>query len=200
MKSVRFLTAVVVTLISMSIGLLTSVAYAEAPPKPKLITVATFDIGASTYAEVSAISNAIIKKFDIKIRIIPIGNSVARAIATRAGSTQIWGSCSSYYAAEEGLFALLVGDQCEHPAIAEEGRRQDDADPVRVGPVDQSGPGPAAVLFDRAVRSDLHREDAQVGEQIEAIGLPTVFIFEGGYAVSALGENVAALLRGFRRP
>jgi len=38
----------------------------------------------------------------------------------------------------------------------------------------------------------------KVGEQIEAIGLPTVFIFEGGYAVSALGENVAALLRGFR--
>ena len=37
-----------------------------------------------------------------------------------------------------------------------------------------------------------------VGEHIEAIGLPTVFVFEGGYAVSALGENVAALLKGFR--
>ena len=38
----------------------------------------------------------------------------------------------------------------------------------------------------------------KVGAQIEAMGMPTVFVFEGGYAVSALGENVAALLRGFR--
>ncbi len=38
-----------------------------------------------------------------------------------------------------------------------------------------------------------------LGEQIEAIGLPTVFVFEGGYAVSALGDNVASLLRGFRQ-
>jgi len=47
----------------------------------------------------------------------------------------------------------------------------------------------------------LQTEDyVKVGEQIEAIGLPTVFVFEGGYAVSALGANVAALLRGFCRP
>ena len=45
----------------------------------------------------------------------------------------------------------------------------------------------------------LQTEDyVMVGEQIEAIGLPTVFVFEGGYAVSALGDNVASLLRGFR--
>ena len=47
----------------------------------------------------------------------------------------------------------------------------------------------------------LQTEDyVKVGAQIEAIGLPTVFVFEGGYAVSALGENVAALLKGFRGP
>ena len=44
----------------------------------------------------------------------------------------------------------------------------------------------------------LQTEDyVKVGAEIEAIGLPTVFVFEGGYAVSALGDNVAALLRGF---
>jgi acetoin utilization deacetylase AcuC-like enzyme len=44
----------------------------------------------------------------------------------------------------------------------------------------------------------LQTEDyLKVGAQIEAMGMPTVFVFEGGYAVSALGENVAALLRGF---
>ena len=36
-----------------------------------------------------------------------------------------------------------------------------------------------------------------IGASIEAIGLPTVFVFEGGYAVSQLGENTAALLLGF---
>ena len=47
----------------------------------------------------------------------------------------------------------------------------------------------------------LQTEDyVKVGAQIEAIELPTVFVFEGGYAVSALGENVAALLKGFRVP
>lgn len=45
----------------------------------------------------------------------------------------------------------------------------------------------------------LQTEDyVTIGAQIEAIGLPTVLVFEGGYAVSALGENVAALLGGFR--
>ena len=44
----------------------------------------------------------------------------------------------------------------------------------------------------------LQTEDyVKVGAQIEAMGMPTVFVFEGGYAISALGENVAALLRGF---
>jgi acetoin utilization deacetylase AcuC-like enzyme len=47
----------------------------------------------------------------------------------------------------------------------------------------------------------LQTEDyVTIGAQIEAIGLPTVFVFEGGYAVSALGENVVALLKGFRGP
>tara|TARA_B100000674_G_scaffold395133_1_gene339552 strand:- start:894 stop:1016 length:123 start_codon:yes stop_codon:yes gene_type:complete len=35
---------------------------------------------------------------------------------------------------------------------------------------------------------------------LPVVNMPTVFIFEGGYAVSALGENVAALLKGFRGP
>jgi acetoin utilization deacetylase AcuC-like enzyme len=37
----------------------------------------------------------------------------------------------------------------------------------------------------------------QIGAQLAALGLPTLFAQEGGYAVEALGENVVALLRGF---
>lgn len=37
----------------------------------------------------------------------------------------------------------------------------------------------------------------QIGARIAALELPTLFAQEGGYGVSALGENVVALLRGF---
>ncbi len=36
-----------------------------------------------------------------------------------------------------------------------------------------------------------------VGARIAAMGLPTVFVFEGGYAVDELGLNVAGVLNGF---
>jgi acetoin utilization deacetylase AcuC-like enzyme len=36
-----------------------------------------------------------------------------------------------------------------------------------------------------------------IGARIATLGLPTVFVQEGGYAVDALGRNVAAVLTGF---
>jgi acetoin utilization deacetylase AcuC-like enzyme len=36
-----------------------------------------------------------------------------------------------------------------------------------------------------------------IGRRIAAIGLPTLFVMEGGYAVEALGRNVAGVLTGF---
>ena len=33
--------------------------------------------------------------------------------------------------------------------------------------------------------------------KVAALKLPTVILMEGGYAIEALGENVAALLNGF---
>lgn len=38
---------------------------------------------------------------------------------------------------------------------------------------------------------------AAIGAQIAQLGLPTLFVQEGGYAVDALGRNVASLLTGF---
>ncbi len=37
----------------------------------------------------------------------------------------------------------------------------------------------------------------QMGQDIAALGLPTVFVFEGGYAVAEVGVNVANVLEGF---
>ncbi|HZF83071.1 MAG TPA: histone deacetylase family protein, partial [Burkholderiaceae bacterium] len=37
----------------------------------------------------------------------------------------------------------------------------------------------------------------RVGEQIARAGLPTVFVFEGGYAVAEIGVNAVNVLEGF---
>ena len=37
----------------------------------------------------------------------------------------------------------------------------------------------------------------QIGRRIAALGVPTLIVQEGGYAVDALGENVVGFLRGF---
>jgi acetoin utilization deacetylase AcuC-like enzyme len=41
-------------------------------------------------------------------------------------------------------------------------------------------------------------EYLRLGAAIAGLGLPTLFIMEGGYAVQEIGENVARVLRGFR--
>ena len=43
------------------------------------------------------------------------------------------------------------------------------------------------------------RFDNAVGEALASAGLPTVFTFEGGYAVDAVGTNAVNLLEGFNR-
>ncbi|MCG2585753.1 histone deacetylase family protein [Massilia sp. TS11] len=44
----------------------------------------------------------------------------------------------------------------------------------------------------------LHSADfLRIGERLAALGLPTAFVFEGGYAVAELGTNVVNVLEGF---
>ena len=44
----------------------------------------------------------------------------------------------------------------------------------------------------------LHSDDfLRMGERIAQAGLPTVIVFEGGYAVDAVGVNVANVLQAF---
>ncbi len=97
----RLLTAIIALFLFGACG--SAPAFAQEGAKPHMITMSTFDIGASGYAEMSAINDAIFKKFGVKVRNVPIGNSVARAIATRAGTTQFWQSCSAYYPCAEGI-------------------------------------------------------------------------------------------------
>lgn len=40
---------------------------------------------------------------------------------------------------------------------------------------------------------------SKMGQQIGKLGLPTLFVFEGGYAIDALGRNVTRVLQGFEQ-
>ena len=40
-------------------------------------------------------------------------------------------------------------------------------------------------------------EYRRLGRELAALGLPTVFVLEGGYAVADIGRNVAGVLAGF---
>lgn len=58
------------------------------PPKPDIITWATYDIGASTYIQAQAVAEGIYKKSGVKIRVIPLGNDMSRMDACRARIAQ----------------------------------------------------------------------------------------------------------------
>jgi acetoin utilization deacetylase AcuC-like enzyme len=46
----------------------------------------------------------------------------------------------------------------------------------------------------------LRSEDfLRIGEDLAGAGLPTVFVFEGGYAVAEVGVNAVNVLDGFRQ-
>ena len=38
-----------------------------------------------------------------------------------------------------------------------------------------------------------------IGARIAGLGLPTLFVMEGGYAVEAIGVNAVGVLEGFER-
>ena len=42
-----------------------------------------------------------------------------------------------------------------------------------------------------------HTQAQRLGERLAAVGLPTVLVFEGGYAVDAVGVNAVNVLQAF---
>lgn len=71
--------------------------------KPDSISIAGNKPGSAMHAEITGIADAVDKKFGTKIRAIPVGNAVGRAVALKNGKTDIWMSCSAYYTAFEGI-------------------------------------------------------------------------------------------------
>lgn len=82
---------------------LIGIGSAAAAGKPDMIPVTSFDVGNNVYAELTAIGDAISGKFGTKVRAIPVGNAVGRAIALKTGKAKFWASCSAYYTTFEGI-------------------------------------------------------------------------------------------------
>ncbi len=76
--------------------------------KPDVISMAANTASSNTYAEITAIGNAINAKFGTKIRAIPIGNAMGRAIALMTGKAKFWMSCSAYYTTFQGIGDFAV--------------------------------------------------------------------------------------------
>ena len=75
---------------------------ATAQDAPSVFSIAGSDVGSYRYAEVTAQGEAIDKQFGTKLRVMPLGNAVARALALQSGRADFWMSCSAYYTAFEG--------------------------------------------------------------------------------------------------
>lgn len=93
----RFLSA---SMIAACTALLSAGVQAQ---RPASISVAGNKPGSNMHAEITAIADAVNKKFGTKIRAIPVGNAVGRAIALKSNKSEIWMSCSAYYTAFEGI-------------------------------------------------------------------------------------------------
>jgi len=62
----------------------------QVPPKPNIIRWANYDIGASAYVMGMAIAEGMLKKFDIKLRVLPLGSGIGRMMAVRTKTSDIF--------------------------------------------------------------------------------------------------------------
>ena len=71
---------------------------------PKLINVGCYDVGSTAYIQGCAIADAIYKKYNVKIRLIPISSDVARMEMLRSGRVDFQLTGGSSWAATQGLY------------------------------------------------------------------------------------------------
>lgn len=104
MKKSKLLISVAVTLLLIISGL--SAALADPgwpPPKPKIITVATYKVGSVTHYRTAMMSECISKKFGVTMRVVPIGTDVARAMSVKTKSADAWVTGSGVYSTSEAV-------------------------------------------------------------------------------------------------
>lgn len=71
---------------------------------PRQMIWSAYDLGSSGYAEASGIANALQKKFDTRIRIVPAGTSIGRLLPMTTGKVRYGFLANEVYFATEATF------------------------------------------------------------------------------------------------
>lgn len=71
---------------------------------PRSMVWSAYDLGSSGYAEASGIANALQKKFETRIRIVPAGTSIGRLLPMSTGKVTYGFLANEVYFATEGTF------------------------------------------------------------------------------------------------
>lgn len=86
---------------------------------PPMLSIATYDVGSSTYIMAGAIANAIMKNIDTKTRVIPAGTDVTRTLAIKNKTAQFaFSGVGTYYFAAEGLYDFATPEWGPQPIQA----------------------------------------------------------------------------------
>ncbi len=71
---------------------------------PQTMIWTSYDLGSSGYAEASAIANAVMKKYQTRVRIVPSGTSIGRLLPVTTDKAQYGFLANEAYFAAEGTF------------------------------------------------------------------------------------------------
>ena len=83
-------------------------AAAQEVKLPHTMVWTSYDVGASGYAEASGIANAFIKKFDVRVRIVPSGTSIGRLLPLKTEKAEYGFLANEVYFATEGTYDFAV--------------------------------------------------------------------------------------------
>jgi hypothetical protein len=81
-----------------------SAAAADDAKLPRSMVWSAYDLGSSGYAEASGIANALQKKFETRIRIVPAGTSIGRLLPMSTGKVTYGFLANEVYFATEGTY------------------------------------------------------------------------------------------------
>jgi uncharacterized protein len=85
-------------------GFLASAGAGESVSLPKTMVWSCYDVGASGYVQASAIADAFVKKYGIRIRLLPSGTSIGRLMPITTGRVKCGFLANEVFFAVEGLY------------------------------------------------------------------------------------------------
>ena len=80
---------------------------------PEMIYATCYGVGSNNHLILTVYADAMMKKYDVNVRVLPGGTGVSRGIPLRSGDVHIWGEGGAHFTAYEGIFEF--GDSCWGP-------------------------------------------------------------------------------------